>query len=238
MILPEPLLAGTFLRRYQRFLVDVLLPDGSTLTAHCPNSGSLRSCTAPGWPVRLSDSANPRRKLRFTWEMIHNGRCWIGINTHRANALAAEAITAGRIPELAGYGSLRREVRYGERSRVDLLLEEGGRRCWVEVKNVTLVDDAGRFAFPDAPTERGRRHLAELTARVAEGDRAVMLFVIQRDDGSVFVPAGDIDPAYARALRAAHAAGVEVLAWRAEVTPGRIEMAGPVPVELDEERKA
>ena len=232
MHFPEPLLPGTFLRRFKRFLVDVELADGSTLTAHCPNPGSLLSCTGVGWPVLLSDSHNPKRKLRFTWEMIHNGRCWIGINTHRANALAAEAIGAGRIPELTGHPVLRREVRYGERSRVDLLLEDGERRCWVEVKNVTLVDTVGRYAFPDAPTERGRRHLAELTARVAAGDRAALLLVIQRSDGSHFVPAEDIDPAWAAALRTAHAAGVEVLAWRAEVLPEGIGLVEPVPVEL------
>ncbi len=232
MIFPEPLLPATFLRRYKRFLVDVELADGATLTAHCPNSGSLLSCTGPGWPVLLSDSHNPKRKLRFTWEMIHNGRCWIGINTHRANALAAEAIAAGRIPELAGYPSLRREVRHGERSRVDLLLEDGEHRCWVEVKNVTLVDAAGRYAFPDAPTERGRRHLAELTARVAEGDRAAMLFVIQRSDGSHLVPAADIDPAYAAALRRARDAGVELLSWRAEVRPEGIELVEAVELRI------
>ncbi len=232
MVFPEPLLPATFLRRYKRFLVDVELADGATLTAHCPNSGSLLSCTGPGWPVLLSDSHNPKRKLRFTWEMIHNGRCWIGINTHRANALAAEAIAAGRIPELAGYPSLRREVRYGERSRVDLLLEDGERRLWVEVKNVTLVDAAGRYAFPDAPTERGRRHLAELTARVAEGDRAAMLFVVQRSDGSHFVPAADIDPDYATAIRSARNAGVDLLAWRAEVRPEGIELVEAVEVRV------
>ena len=228
----EPLIPGAFLRRYKRFLVDVELADGKVITAHCPNSGSLKTCTAPGWPVLLSDSHNPKRKLRLTWEMIDNGRCWIGINTHRANALAAEAIAAGTIPELGGYRSIRREVRYGERSRVDLLLEGDRPPCWVEIKNVTLVDEAGRYAFPDAPTERGRRHLAELTARVREGDRAVMLFVIQRSDGTGFVPAANIDPAYATALTAARHAGVEVLAWRAEVQPTAIDIVEPVEVLL------
>lgn len=228
----EPLIPGVFLRRYKRFLVDVELADGRVVTAHCPNSGSLRTCTGPGWPVLLSDSHNPKRKLPLTWEMIHNGRCWIGINTHRANALAAEAIANGVIPGLGGYPSLRREVRYGERSRVDILLEGEGPPCWVEIKNVTLVDDAGRYAFPDAPTERGRRHLAELSGRVRRGDRAVLLFVVQRSDGAGFVPAAHIDPAYAEALEAARRAGVEILAWRAEVRPEGIEIVEPVDVLL------
>jgi len=226
----EPLIPGVFLRRYKRFLVDVELADGRVVTAHCPNSGSLKTCTAPRWPVLLSDSHNPRRKLRLSWEMIHNGLCWIGINTHRANGLAAEAIESGIIPELRGYRSIRREVRYGERSRVDLLLEGEGPPCWVEVKNVTLVDPAGRYAFPDAPTERGRRHLAELSARVRGGDRAAMLFVIQRNDGAGFVPAAGIDPAYAEALDRARDAGVEILAWRADVQPEGIEIVEPVEV--------
>ncbi len=228
----EPLIPATFLRRYKRFLVDVKLEDGRPLTAHCPNSGSLATATGPGWPVMLSDSHNPKRKLRFTWEMIHNGRCWIGINTHRANALAAEAIEEGVIPQLQGYGTIRREVRYGERSRVDLLLEGAGPPCWVEVKNVTMVDGAGRFAFPDAPTERGRRHLAELSARVRRGDRAVMLFVIQRSDGEGFVPAEAIDPAYAKALQEARDTGVEILAWRADVQPEGLEIVEAVSVLL------
>lgn len=221
---------GNFVRRYKRFLVDVELENGQVVTAHCPNSGSLASCTGPGWPVLLSDSHNPKRKLRLTWEMIDNGRCWIGINTQRANALAAEAIQKGVIPQLEGYDTIRREVRYGERSRVDLLLEGTGPACWVEVKNVTLVDGAGRYAFPDAPTERGRRHLAELSARVRLGDRAVMLFVIQRSDGDGFVPAADIDPAYTDALERARETGVEVLAWRAEIRPEGLEIVEPVEV--------
>ncbi len=228
----EPLIRGVFLRRYKRFLVDVELENGGVVTAHCPNSGSLRGCIAPGWPVLLSDSHNPRRKLPLSWEMIHNGRCWIGINTHRANALAAEAIEGRVIPELRGYDTLRREVRYGERSRIDILLEGAGPPCWVEVKNVTLVDESGRYAFPDAPTERGRRHLAELATRVRRGDRSIMLFVIQRSDGDGFVPAADIDPAYAVALGKARETGVEVLAWRAEVQPTGIEIVEPVEVLL------
>lgn len=226
------LIPATLIRRYQRFLADVRLGDGSTLTVHCPNSGSMRGCLGEGWPVRLSDSGSATRKYRHTWEMVHNGRCWIGVNTHRANRIAEEGIREGTVAELCGRWSLRREVPYGTGSRIDLLLESSGSRCYVEVKNVTLVDDAGRYAFPDAVTERGRKHLVELRRVVAAGDRAVMLFVIQRGDGDRFTPADDIDPIYGDELRRAVAAGVEAIAYRAEVDPAGIRLVERVPIEL------
>ena len=227
------LIPGRLSRRYKRFLADVELEDGTTTTVHCPNSGSMRGCLGDGWPVLLSLSANPKRKHPLTWEMVHNGRCWIGINTHLANRLAVEAIESGTVTELAGYDALRREVAYGEASRVDILLERSRDRCFVEVKNVTMVDDRGRFAFPDAVTERGRKHLDELTGVVEHGHRAVMLFIIQRSDGDGFAPADEIDPKYGAALRRAFERGVEILAYRAEVTPPAITVVEPVPVDLD-----
>ncbi len=229
MNLPAPLVSGRLVRRYQRFLVDVRLDDGTLVTAHCPNSGRLTTCLGEGWPVRLSRSSNPRRRLPYTWELIHNGRCWISVNTIRTNAVAAEGITRGTVPELGGYDVLRREVRVGA-SRLDLLLEGAPGRCFVEVKSVTLVDGEGRYAFPDAVTARGLKHLHELTAIVRGGTRAAMLFVIQRSDGTCFGSAAAIDPAYAAGLLGAAAAGVEVLAYRAEVDPRRIELAAPVPL--------
>jgi sugar fermentation stimulation protein A len=192
----------------------------------------MESCLGTGWPVRLSDSHNPKRKYRLTWEMVHNGRCWIGINTQHPNRLVHEAINAGTIEELAGYDRIRPEVRYGDRSRIDLLLESGHGTCYVEVKNVTLVDDQGCYAFPDAVTERGRKHLIELQKVVDQGHRAVMMFVIQRSDGAAFTTADHIDPAYGIELRRAIRAGVEVLAYRAEVTPERIELTEACPVNL------
>lgn len=225
-----PLIAGTLLRRYQRFLADVRLADGTVVTAHCPNSGSMRTCAEPGWAVRLSPSDAPGRRLRYTWEMAHNGRCWIGVNTGWPPAVAAAAIATGRVPELTGYPVLRREVPYGtRRSRIDLLLEAGARRCYVEVKNVTLLMPDGAVAFPDAVTERGRKHLLELTDVVRAGQRGVMLYVVQRADGAWFRPAVEIDPEYAQALAAAEAAGVEVLVYRAAVSPRGIRLAEPVP---------
>lgn len=228
----QELVPATLVRRYKRFLADVQLTTGETVTVHCPNSGSMRTCLGDGWPVLISDSGNPKRKLRCTWELVHNGRCWIGINTHRANGLAEEAIVNGVISEVGGYTGVRREVRYGTNSRIDLLLENGPQRCYIEVKNVTLVDREGRFAFPDAVTRRGQKHLGELEAVVGEGHRGVILFVIQRSDGSSFFPADDIDPDYGALLRHAVAAGVEALAYRAHVEPGGIEIVEPIAVDL------
>jgi sugar fermentation stimulation protein A len=226
------LIPGTLVRRYKRFLAEVRLVDGSVTTTHCPNPGSMKSSLGKGWPVLLSASTNPKRKLPTTLEMVHNGVCWIGVNTHLANDLTAAAIVDGTIAELQGYDSLRREVRYGDHSRIDLVLERGPDRCWVEVKNVTLVDDHGRYAFPDAVTTRGHRHLGDLAEAARQGDRAAILFVIQRSDGSAFTTADDVDPDYGEELRRAMEAGVEPLAYRAEVTPRAIEIVEPVPIEL------
>lgn len=234
MIFDPPLIFGTLLRRYNRFLADVELPDGGVVTAHCTNTGSLKMCSEPGWRVGLSESANPGRKLRFTWEIVNNGRDWIGINTHRANRLAEEALTKGWIRELAGYPVIQRERPYGTNSRIDFLLSHPGRpRLYVEVKNVTLIGSDGCYCFPDAPTERGRKHLRELCEMVRQGHRAVMLYVIQRPDGSSFRPAFEIDPDYADALHQAVSRGVEVLAYRADVSPERIELHYPVTIHPD-----
>lgn len=229
----QPLVPGTLLRRYKRFLADVELADGSVVTAHCPNSGSMATCKEPGREVRLAPASSPKRKLRYTWELYHGGAGWVGINTHRANALVAEAIEVGDIPELTGYPGLRREVRYGRNSRVDILLESPeAPPCYVEVKNCTLLASDGRVRFPDAVTERGRKHLAELEAIAAEGERAVMLFLVNRDDGEGFGPADHIDPVYGRRLREAAAAGVEVLAYRTRITPEAIRVAEAEAVDL------
>lgn len=225
-------MAGRLLRRYKRFIADVELEDGRIVQAHCPNSGSMKTCLGEGWPVMLSDSNNPKRKLRYTWEMVHNGRCWIGINTHLANAIVAEAIEREKIPELAGYGQLRREVRYGQNSRVDILLTGNKHTCYVEVKNVTLVEEDGFYKFPDSVTVRGLKHLDELAAMVKEGHRAVMLFLIQRSDGTSFKPAQEIDPAYSARLSEVAGQGVEIMPYLAEVTPQQIEIKHKIPYEL------
>jgi sugar fermentation stimulation protein A len=232
VLFEQKLVTANLIRRYKRFLADVRLADGSELTVHCPNSGSMKACLGDGWPVLLSDSHNPKRKYRWTWELVHNGTCWIGINTHRANRLAVEAITGGIIAELGGFSSLKREVPYGENSRIDILLERNHKRCFVEVKNVTLIDSMGRYAFPDAVTTRGQKHLVELGRVVAAGDRGVILFVIQRSDGTTFAPADDIDPTYGELLREAASSGVEVLAYRADVEPTGIDLVEAVAIDL------
>lgn len=231
MNLSYPLIPGRLVRRYKRFLADIELDDGSVVTAHCPNSGSMLGCALPGSPVLLSRSSNPARKLPHTWELVQVEDCWVGINTGLPNRLAREGIEQGVVAELQGYEVVRQEVCYGnERSRIDLLLENPG-RCYVEVKNVTLVED-GVARFPDAVTERGQKHLRELMAMMAQGARAVNFFVVQHAAARTVTPADDIDPAYGRLLRQAAAAGVELFAYQAHVTPESISLWRPLPVIL------
>jgi sugar fermentation stimulation protein A len=216
-----PLIPAQLIRRYKRFLADIRLDGGETVTAHCPNPGSMMGLAGEGMRVWLSPSANPKRKLKYTWELVEcagaNGVEFAGINTAHPNLLAAEAIAEGRVPELVGYQAMRREVRYGANSRVDILLEaEDGRRCLVEVKNVHLCREPGLAEFPDSVTARGAKHLRELAGRVDAGDRAVMLYVVQRP-AQAFALAADIDPAYATAFEAAQAAGVEALCYVCDV---------------------
>ena len=228
-----PTLEGRFLRRYKRFFADVELADGSVVTAHCPNTGSLRGCLEPGRRAILRDSQDPRRKLRYVFQAIEVGRTLVNVDTSLPNHVVHEAVLAGRLPELAGYDEVRREVAYGQNSRIDLLLARKRSRklCYVEVKSTTLAE--GRTAlFPDAVTERGRKHLVELEGVVAQGHRAVQLFLVSRSDVRRFVPADAIDPAYGAALRKAARAGVELLAYCARVRPDSIAVHRRLPVEL------
>jgi sugar fermentation stimulation protein A len=236
MRFPVPLLSATLVRRYKRFLADVVLPTGETVTVHCANPGSMIGLATAGARVWLSRSENPNRKLAHSWELIEvdfgTGPELVGINTAHPNALAAEAIAAGAIPELAGYRTLRREVRYGENSRVDLLLEDPARPpCYVEIKNVHLMRRPALAEFPDAVTKRGAKHLGELTAMVAAGARAVMFYLIQIGSARSFRLARDIDPGYGRAFDAARARGVEAIAYRCGITCDGIEVVEPVPIE-------
>jgi sugar fermentation stimulation protein A len=225
----QPMIFGRLIKRYKRFLADVKLNDGSVITAHCPNTGRMTTCAEPGWRVALSDSHNPKRKYRHTWELVHNGDCWICVNTGRANQIAFEAVANGVIPGLAGFAEVLREKTFGN-SRFDLLLKTGDDLCYVEVKNVTLLADDGCYTFPDAVTERGRKHLNELVEVIQAGHRAAMLYVIPRSDGNGFRPAREIDPAYAAAFTQAAAAGVEIYVWQAEVSPEKIELTAAVPL--------
>lgn len=220
----SPLIQGRLLKRYKRFLADVELADGETVTAHCANPGSMMGLKEPGTTVWLSQSDNPKRKLKYSWELLQvdlgAGPALVGINTAHPNRIVDEAIAAGRIPELSGYEHQRREVKYGKNSRIDILLEsDGAPPCYVEVKNVHLMRQAGFAEFPDSVTARGAKHLDELADMVAQGARAVMLFLVQRDDADRFGLAADLDPHYAERHKAATAAGVETVVYCCRLDP-------------------
>lgn len=231
MQLPS-LVEGRLIQRRNRFVAEVDL-DGQLVEAHCPNTGSMLGCKAPGSRVWLSPAENPERKLRWTWEIVEAlPGVLVGLHTGRPNGLVEEALRAGRVAELAAYTGIRREVKYGqENSRIDLLLEgEGLPPCYVEVKNVTAAVDNGLGFFPDAVTERGAKHLREMMAVVREGGRAALVFCVQRGDVTEVRPADHIDPVYGRTLREAMAAGVDVVALRATVTPAEITLTDRLPV--------
>jgi len=232
MQFPRPLVPARLRRRYKRFLADVDMADGRSLTVHCPNPGSMLGVDKPGSEVWLSPAASPARKLPYTWELIRVEGGLVGINTGHPNALAEEAIRGDRIPELAGYQRLRREVNYGVNSRIDLLCErDGGPVCYVEVKNVHLKrSDAAEF--PDCVTARGTKHLGELMAMVAAGHRAVMLYIVQRADCRRFSIAADIDPAYADGLKRAMQAGVEAICYACRIDVTGITVAEPLPIDV------
>ncbi|ENA32924.1 MULTISPECIES: DNA/RNA nuclease SfsA [Pseudomonas] len=222
-----PLEEGLLIRRYKRFLADIETVTGETLTIHCPNTGSMLNCQAEGARVWFSRSNDPKRKLPGTWELVEtpHGRLAC-INTSRANRLVEEALLAGAIPELAGFSALRREVAYGaENSRADFRLTYPSGEVFVEVKSVTLGYNMDCVAaFPDAVTVRGAKHLRELSALAREGARAVLLYCVNLTGIEAVRPADDIDPVYGRALREALEAGVEILAYGADVTPQAIQV--------------
>ena len=234
-----PVIEAVFLRRYKRFLADVRLGSGREITVHCPNPGGMRGCAEAGRPVLISDSRNPRRKLRYTLEMIRMGRSWVGINTQQPNRVIGALLDGGRIRPLAGFRTVRREVPCGD-SRIDFRLEDGrsrqgeNDRCWVEVKNTTWRIPGGEryAAFPDAVTTRGRRHLEALARCVEDGDRAAIVFHVGRGDVRRFRPADEVDPDYGTALRRASAVGVEILAYRFRYGPNGVRETGRLPVDL------
>lgn len=223
MRFPSPLARGVLLQRYKRFFADVALDDGRSVTAHVPNPGAMLGLKAPGQAVWLSASDDPKRKLKHTLELVEADGAPVGVNTLNPNRLAEEAIRVGAIAELKGYDRLRREVPYEGDSRIDVLLEADGRPpCWVEVKNCHFRREPGLAEFPDCVTVRGVKQLKALERRVAAGDRAVMLFVVQRSDCDRFDTADDVDPTYGPALREAAANGVEVLVYACSLSPEEI----------------
>jgi len=235
MLFEKPLIPATLTRRYKRFLADVVLDNGDLTTVHVANPGAMTGLDRPLSRIWLSDSGNPLRKYRRSWELVEvdlgSGTELVGVNTGQPHALVAEAIAAGPIPELRNYATVRREVKYGQKSRIDFLLEDAAwPTCYLEVKNVHLMRKPGLAEFPDSVTERGARHLRELAHMRAAGARAMMLYVIQIPSADRFTIARDIDPAYGAAFEEARQAGVEMLAWRCNVRLAGIEIAAPVPI--------
>jgi len=218
------LLKGSLIRRYKRFLADIIIENGEKITAHCANTGSMLGVNDPGSEVWVSPAFNPNRKLKYTWEMIRVGKSLVGVNTTHSNQIVQDAIHRKKVTELLGYSSLRREVKYGNNSRIDILLEAPKRPdCFVEVKSVSLRRGA-RAEFPDAVTTRGTKHLSELTNQVKAGNRAVMFYLVQREDCAGFTVARDIDMQYAEALANAIDAGVEVYCYKCKLTPKQISL--------------
>ncbi len=225
------LIGGTLIKRYKRFLADVRLKNGHVVTAHCPNSGSMLECSAPGRPVYLSRHDSSNRRLKYTWEMIEMPSSLVGVNTMVPNRLVRVSVESGKIKELTGFDSIRSEVRCGQNSRIDLLLERSNRRCFVEIKNCTLVI-GGIAYFPDAPTSRGLKHLVELQNQIRSGNQCVMFYLIQRMDAKLFRPADHIDPAYGKELRRAVTNGVEILAYDVQLNVNGIKLNKTVPIEI------
>ena len=225
-----PLIHGRLIKRYKRFLADVKLGNGEVVTAHCTNSGSMKSCLEENGEVYLSPVNDPKRKTQFTWEMIKINGSWVGINTNNPNQLAFDAISLGHIDKLKGYTDVSREVKFGD-SRFDVMAKNSFETCFIEVKNVTLKE--GIYAlFPDAVTTRGKKHLETLMRVKQEGMRAVMLYIIQRMDVEIFAPDKAIDPDYAKTLKKAYENGVEIIPLQAKVSPTSIEIVGELPFEV------
>jgi len=227
-----PLQAATLIKRYKRFLADVTTDEGKEITVHCPNSGSMRGCSTPGSQVMLSTSPNPKRKYPQTFEMIKEGDTWIGVNTMLTNKIVAEAILDGQIKEFQDIDNLKREVVTSKSSRLDLLLERGDEKIYVEIKNCSLVED-GWAMFPDAVTARGTKHLNELASLVAQGHQGIIFFLVQRTDADRFRPAAHIDPLYAETLATVTKKGVQILVYQAEVLPESITIRNSIPCFLN-----
>ncbi|MCB4454912.1 DNA/RNA nuclease SfsA [Leisingera sp. McT4-56] len=225
-----PLIPAVLIRRYKRFLADCRLQDGQEITAHCANPGSMMGLAEPGMTVWLEPNDDPKKKLKYGWRLVeHADGHFTGVDTSVPNRALRAALETGEIAELATYKTVRAEVKYGANSRIDFLLQQDGLPdCYVEVKSVTLSRQPGLAEFPDSVTARGTKHLGELANMVAQGHRAVMLYLVQRTDSHRFQLAADIDPAYADAFASAQAAGVERLVLGTRITPQSVEVAGPL----------
>jgi len=231
---PDPLIEARFIKRYKRFFADCELGDGSIVTAHCPNTGSMRTCLELGAPVWLTHNDNPKRKLRYTWYAIQMPDGWVGIHTGISNQLVKEAIEGSVIPELIPAGPVKKEIKINDGTRLDLYFEDREERpVYVEVKNTTLLLDDGLIAFPDAVTVRGRKHLNEMRELVKSGARAAMVFCIQRSSARQMIPSWKDDPEYAETLQSAAKEGVEIFAYRVEMDKKTISLRHRVPVRVE-----
>ena len=229
----EPLTIGILEKRYKRFLADVILPDGNRITAHCPNTGTMKGCSTPGSRVALSKSDNPKRKYAYTFEMIEEANGWVGVNTARTNKLVAEAIEKKLIDQWQDVESLRAEVKISPQTRLDLQLTHSDKSTTlVEIKNCSLAE-IGCAKFPDAVTARGTKHLNELKAIAENGQKAAIFYLVQRMDADCFRPAKEIDPLYADTFLDAQQAGVGILIYQARVTLKGIEVVRQLPLRLD-----
>lgn len=229
-----PLQAAILIKRYKRFLADVLTPEDGILTLHCPNTGAMTGCATPGDTVWYSTSSNPKRKYPHTWELTQTQQgAWICVNTQQANALVKEALLTESLQPFTGYSTLKSEVKYGaEGSRIDVMLQaEDRRNCYIEVKSVTLAESESGY-FPDAVTLRGQKHLRELMSAAASGDRAVILFAVLHSAITRFSPARHIDAKYAQLLSEAQLSGVEIWAYKAELSADNMTLKEPIPVSL------
>ena len=226
MQFPTPLIPGRLIRRYKRFLADVTLEDGQEVTAHCANPGSMMGLAAPGTKVWLEPNDDPKKKLKYGWRLVdHENGHFTGVDTSVPNRALKAALMAGQVVEFKDYPTVRPEVKYGEKSRIDFLLSaEGKPDTYVEVKSVTLSRQAGLAEFPDSVTARGAKHLAELAKVVGQGHRAVLFYLVQRTDCDRVAVAEDIDPTYAQAFREAQNAGVEIIAYDARISPAGVEI--------------
>jgi len=226
-----PLVHGKLIKRYKRFLADVQLAGGEIITVHCPNTGTMLSCSTPGSAVCLSIADNPKRKYPHTLEIVQDNEIWVGVNTSRTNKLVIEAIKNGQILEFTNIDSVKAEVKTSKESRLDLLVRQGGEDTYIEIKNCSLAID-GCAMFPDAVTTRGTKHLHELIRLKKEGFNACIFFLVQRMDADRFAPASQIDPVYAETIEQATTAGVQILVYQAEVNPVGIEVVGALPCRI------
>ena len=231
MKFPTPLIKGRLIKRYKRFLADIVLDTGEEITAHCANPGAMLGLKDPDSIVWVSEATNPNRKLKYDFQLIEADGTLVGINTSHPNKLVEEAILDGTITELSGYENLKREVKYGENSRIDILLTDDAKPdCYVEVKNVHLSREKGLIEFPDSVTTRGAKHLGELANMVDQGHRAVMVYLIQREDGESMSFAADLDPNYAQAFEEATKRGVEAIAYECHITTEEITVTKSLPI--------